>query len=75
KRYLLSHMEALHQTIYEDKVPVLGYYHWTLMDNFEWSDGFKIHFGLFRVDQKTKKRIPTKTVGVYKKISSSNSLP
>lgn len=73
-RYLVRHIEKLHQTIYEDKVPVLGYFHWTFMDNFEWSDGFNMHFGLFRVDQKTKKRIPTKTAKVYRKISSNNAL-
>jgi beta-glucosidase len=60
--------------VVEDKVPVLGYFHWTLMDNFEWSDGFNMQFGLYRVDNITKKRIPTKTVEVYKKIASSNSL-
>ncbi len=74
-RYLLSHIEKLHQTIYEDRVPVRGYYHWTLMDNFEWSDGYRIHFGLFNVDKKTKKRSPTKTVEVYRKIAASNSIP
>ena len=74
-RYLLAHMEALHKTIHVDKIPVLGYYHWTLMDNFEWSDGFKIHFGLFRVEKKTKKRTPTSTVEIYKKISENNALP
>jgi beta-glucosidase/6-phospho-beta-glucosidase/beta-galactosidase len=73
-RYLLTHIEKLHQTIFEDKVPLRGYFHWTLMDNFEWSDGYKIHFGLFRVDQVTKKRIPTKTVEVYRKIASNNSI-
>ena len=74
-RYLITHIEKLHQTIYEDKVPVLGYFHWALMDNFEWSDGFKMHFGLFRVDKETKRRIPTKTVEVYRNIASSNSTP
>ncbi|MBE0633266.1 family 1 glycosylhydrolase, partial [Candidatus Bathyarchaeota archaeon] len=43
------------------------------MDNFEWSDGFKIHFGLYRVDKDTKKRTPTKTVEIYRKIALTNS--
>jgi len=73
-RYLLLHVDKLHQTITDDKVPVLGYFFWTLMDNFEWSDGYKIHFGLYNVDRKTKKRTPTKTVPVYRKIASSNSI-
>jgi beta-galactosidase len=74
KRYLKSHIEKLHQTIFEDKVPVLGYFYWTLMDNFEWSDGYKIHFGLYRVNKETKERLPTETVELYKQISSSNSI-
>jgi beta-glucosidase/6-phospho-beta-glucosidase/beta-galactosidase len=54
---------------------VRGYYHWTLTDSFEWSDGYRIHFGLYRVDPKTKERTPTKAVRAYRKIASTNSLP
>ena len=73
-RYLTGHLEELHKAITLDGVPVKGYYHWTLMDNFEWSDGYKIHFGLFRVEPDTKERIPTKAIQAFKAITSSNSL-
>ena len=72
-RYLRLHIEKLHQAIAEDGVPVKGYYHWTMMDNFEWSDGYRIHFGLYNVDPETKKRIPTKTVKLYREIVTSNA--
>jgi beta-glucosidase/6-phospho-beta-glucosidase/beta-galactosidase len=73
-RYLRLHIEKLHQAIEEDGIPVKGYYHWTLMDNFEWSDGYRIRFGLYNVDRKTKKRNPTKTVELYRKIIKQNSI-
>jgi len=74
-RYLTSHLEELQKAIELDRVPVKGYYHWTLMDNFEWSDGYRIHFGLYRVDPENKARSPTKTVQAFKSIASTNSLP
>ncbi len=42
-------LEALHQVIQEG-VDVRGYYHWSLLDNFEWAEGFHPRFGLYRVD-------------------------
>jgi beta-glucosidase/6-phospho-beta-glucosidase/beta-galactosidase len=74
-RYLLGYLGELHRAVSEDGVPVRGYFHWTLMDSYEWNKGLGTRFGLYSVDRATKKRIHTKAVPVYKKICSSNSLP
>lgn len=39
-------------------VPVLGYLHWSLTDNFEWAEGLKPRFGLVEVDYRTLERTP-----------------
>ena len=39
-----------------DEIPVLGYLHWSVMDNFEWCEGYGPRFGLIHVDYKTQKR-------------------
>src|SRR5262249_29147755 len=36
-----------------DGIPVLGYFHWSLLDNFEWSNGYNAHFGLVAFDRQT----------------------
>ena len=41
-----------------DGIPILGYCHWSLMDNFEWQKGFSMTFGLIAVDRVTQTRIP-----------------
>ena len=74
-RYLRGHLDEVHKAISLDGVPVKWYYYWTLMDNFEWSDGYRIRFGLYNVDRETKRRTPTKAVPVYRKIAEKNSLP
>jgi beta-glucosidase len=38
-------------------VPLKGYFHWSLLDNFEWTQGFSQRFGLIYVDYKTQKQI------------------
>jgi beta-glucosidase len=55
-------------------VPVLGYVHWTLMDNFEWIFGYKPHFGLCAVDRQNFKRQPKPSAAVLAAIARSNAL-
>jgi len=44
--YLHSYLAAMHAAIVEDGVQVAGYYAWSLMDNFEWGEGYRERFGL-----------------------------
>ncbi len=46
-----------------------GYLHWSLLDNFEWIDGFYPRFGLFEVDYKTQKRLPRKSAHYFRGIA------
>ncbi len=48
-----------------DGVPVLGYLHWSLLDNFEWFSGYGPRFGLVAVDRKTFKRTVKPSARVY----------
>jgi beta-glucosidase len=54
-RYLKNHIFQVQRAI-EDGVPVRGYLHWSLMDNFEWALGYTPRFGLVYVDFRTLKR-------------------
>lgn len=74
-RYLLTHLEELYKAVEEDHVPLKGYFHWSLVDNYEWAKGFAMRFGLFHFDAQTKERTPTKAVGLYEEIASGNRLP
>jgi beta-glucosidase len=59
---------GLHAAI-ADGVPVLGYCHWTLLDNFEWIFGYQHHLGLVAVDRDTMRRTPKPSAAVYASIA------
>jgi len=50
-----SHLQNLSKAI-ADGVDVRGYTAWSLLDNFDWIEGYNLHFGLYSVDRKTQKR-------------------
>jgi beta-glucosidase len=55
-------------------VPVRGYFVWSLLDNFEWDEGYAIRFGLHYVDYKTLKRTPKLSASFYRKVIARNAL-
>ncbi len=58
----------------DDGVPVGGYIHWSLLDNFEWSFGFRPRFGLVAVDRETFARMPKPSAHILGAIARRNSL-
>lgn len=55
ENYIREHLRELERAI-ADGAPVTGYLHWSLLDNFEWSDGYTKRFGLVEVDFETQRR-------------------
>jgi beta-glucosidase len=54
-----------------DGVDVRGYFHWSLLDNFEWAEGYKMRFGLIHVDYETLKRTPKDSAAWYGEVIRS----
>ncbi len=62
--FIRDHLQAVARAVAAG-VPVLGYFHWTLMDNFEWALGTTAKFGLAAVDSRTQRRTPRPSAEVY----------
>lgn len=71
--FLRGFLTALHNAI-EQGVDVRGYCHWSLMDNFEWAEGYGPRFGLIHVDYETQKRTVKDSAWEYGKIIRDNGL-
>lgn len=67
KKYILEHLDAVNEAIV-DGYDVRGYMHWSLMDNFEWAEGFEKHFGLYHVDFDTQERVLKQGSKIYQDI-------
>lgn len=70
--YLRNYLTQLQRATSEG-VPVHGYFLWSLMDNFEWSDGFEKRFGLYRVDFETQARTPKLSAAFYRETIARNA--
>ncbi len=72
-RFIIDHLREVEHAL-QDGVDIQGYLHWSLLDNFEWRDGFDPRFGLIAVDYHTMKRTPRASASVYQKIIAHNGL-
>ena len=70
-RYLEAHIRAVHSAI-ESGVDVRGYFVWSILDNFEWAEGFSRRFGLTWVDFRSGERIPKDSFAWYQRTITNN---
>ncbi len=71
--YLRNHLTHLHRAVAEG-FPVKGYFLWSLLDNFEWADGYSKRFGIHYVDFKTEKRTPKLSAEWYREAIRRNAV-
>ncbi len=67
RRYLLHYQRAA-----ADGVSLKGYFHWSIMDNFEWAEGMKHRFGLIYVDYQTQERMLKDSAYWYRNVIATN---
>ncbi len=72
--YLRGYLRALHDAIAAG-VDVRGYFHWSLLDNYEWAEGFAAHFGLYGFDPRTLKRHERPSARLYGRIARTGLVP
>ena len=71
--YLRNYVGQFHRAVAEG-YPLKGYFLWSLMDNFEWADGYTKRFGIHYVDFATQKRTPKLSAAWYKEVIARNRL-
>jgi beta-glucosidase len=71
--YLRAHFEQAHRAV-EDGVKLKGYFVWSLMDNYEWAEGYSKRFGIVYVDYETQKRIIKDSAKWYSKVIKNNAI-
>jgi beta-glucosidase len=70
--YLDGHIRALHRAV-QAGVDVRGYFVWSLLDNFEWAEGYARRFGLVHVDFETLQRTPKASYAWYRNVLRTQS--
>ncbi|XP_015368597.1 PREDICTED: myrosinase 1-like, partial [Diuraphis noxia] len=74
--YIKGYLNATLRAIHENNCNVIGFTVWSLLDNFEWTDGYSIHFGLVKVDfnDPQRTRIPKASYTFFKNVVSTGQL-
>ena len=82
-KFVIDHLKWIHKAISEG-IDVRGYFHWSLLDNFEWAYGFWPRFGLVEIDYsakggsasggKTLERKPRPSSWIYAEIAKANAI-
>lgn len=71
--FIFETLKGVYQAIQEG-INVRGYFHWSLIDNFEWSSGFWPRFGLIEIDYKTLERKIRSSANFYSEICLNNGI-
>jgi len=73
--FILDHLRRVWQAL-RMGIPVRGYYFWSLVDNFEWAEGYNpaFHFGLYAVNFETQERTPRNSARLYAEIAASGKI-
>jgi beta-glucosidase len=72
-QFLLTHLAATHRALREG-VPVKGFYFWTLVDNFEWAEGFAARFGLVHLNLEDGQRTLKRSGKLYGEIGNAGGI-
>ena len=72
--HVRRHLQITSEAI-ADGHDILGFYHWSLMDNFEWAEGYEQCFGLYHVDFETQKPTLRESGALYASIAKSHRMP
>ncbi|ASJ07291.1 glycoside hydrolase family 1 protein [Thermococcus pacificus] len=73
KEFIVQHLQYVHKAISEG-YDVRGYFYWSLMDNYEWREGFEPRFGLIEVDYDTFERKPRESAYLYGEIAKKGEI-
>ncbi|MCH6257499.1 GH1 family beta-glucosidase [Puniceicoccaceae bacterium K14] len=72
-QYLRTYLQSVHRAI-EEGIPLTGYFLWSLIDNFEWADGYTSRFGIVHTDFKTQRRTPKLSASWYSEVIRHNAV-
>ena len=72
--WLITNAVREMHTLIQQGIDLRGYFHWSLVDNFEWSEGWRLRFGLYALDRETQRRIPRPSAQLYSSIVKANGL-